>query len=161
MKKTDASFSLLRIALGFIFFWAFIDKVWGLGFATTPDKSWAQGVSPTTGFLKFGAEGIFAPFFHSLAGNPFIDWLFMLGLLGIGLSLLLGIGLKIAGYSGALLMSLLYLSLFPSKNNPLVDEHIIYLLLFLIFAKGEVGHRLSLYEWWKQTALVKKYPVLQ
>ncbi len=161
MKKIDKLFSLLRLALGFVFFWAFIDKVWGLGFATTPDKSWLQGVSPTTGFLKFGAEGIFAPFFHGLAGNPLIDWLFMLGLLGIGVSLLLGIGLRIAGYSGVLLISFLYLSLFPSENNPLVDEHIIYLLLFLIFARGEVGHRFSLYRWWGQSDLVKKYPILQ
>jgi len=159
--KIDTLWSLLRIALGFIFFWAFIDKIFGLGFTTSPDKSWLQGVSPTTGFLKFGAEGIFAPFFHSLAGNPLIDWLFMLGLLGIGLSLLLGIGLRIAGYSGAFLMTLLYLSLFPPKNNPLVDEHIIYLLLFLIFAKGDVGHRFSLHNWWSQSVLVKKYPALQ
>lgn len=159
--KAETLWSLLRIAVGFIFFWAFIDKVFGLGFATIPEKSWLHGVSPTTGFLKFGAEGIFAPFFQSLAGNPFIDWLFMLGLLGIGVSLLLGIGLKIAGYSGALLMFLMYLSLFPSKNNPVVDEHIIYLLLFLIFAAGEIGHRFSLHKWWSKSGLVKKYPVLQ
>lgn len=159
--KTEVLWSLLRILLGFIFFWAFIDKVFGLGFATTPDKSWLQGVSPTAGFLKFGTEGIFAPFFHSLAGNPLVDWLFMLGLLSISVSLLLGIGLRIAGYSGTTLMSLMYLSLFPSKHNPIVDEHIIYLLLFLILAKGEVGHRFSLYAWWKQTTLVRNYPILE
>ena len=159
--KTETLWSLLRISLAFVLLWAFIDKVLGLGFATTPDKSWLQGVSPTTGFLKFGVEGIFAPFFQSLAGNPLIDWLFMLGLLGIGLALLLGIGLKIAGYSGALLMFFMYLSLFPPKNNPIIDEHIIYLLLFLIFAKRGVGHHFSLHTWWKNTEFVRKYQILQ
>lgn len=161
MKKIDTLFSLLRITLGFIFFWAFIDKVFGLGFATTPDKAWLQGISPTTGFLKFAVKGTFAPLFHNLAGNPLVDWLFMLGLLGIGLSLILGIGLRIAGYCGALLVFLMYLSLFPSENNPLIDEHIIYLFIFLILATEEIGYRFSLYDWWKHTVLVKKYPVLQ
>lgn len=147
--------------MGFIFFWAFIDKLFGLGFATTADKSWLQGVSPTIGFLKFGVHGTFAAFFNSLAGNVLVDWLFMLGLFGIGLSLLLGIGTRIAGYSGALMMTLMYLSLLPPENNPILDEHIIYLFLFLIFATGEVGHRFGLFQWWKQTRLVKKYPVLQ
>lgn len=161
MKKIETLFSLLRIVLGFVFFWAFIDKVFGLGFATTPDKSWLQGGSPTSGFLTFAVDGPFAPVFHLLAGNSFIDWLFMLGLLGIGVSLLLGIGLRIAGYAGALLVSLMYLSLFPSENNPLVDEHIIYLLIFLMLSTGEIGRRFSLYTWWKGTALVKKFPVLR
>jgi len=161
MKKIDILFSLLRIALGFIFFWAFIDKFFGLGFATTSDKSWLQGVSPTAGFLTFGVKGAVAPFFQILAGNPFIDWLFMLGLLGIGLSLVLGIGLRIAGYSGALLVLLIYLSLFPPVNNPLVDEHVIYLLLLLIFATGKVGHRFGLTKWWRRTELVKKSPMLE
>lgn len=160
-QKLDTIWSLLRVALGFIFFWAFIDKVFGLGFATTQDKSWLDGVSPTTGFLKFAVHGPLASFFNGLAGNPLIDWLFMLGLLGIGLSLLFGIGLRIAGYSGAFLVFLMYLSLFPSENNPILDEHIIYLFIFLAFATGEIGHRFSLYHWWKQTELVKKYPVLK
>lgn len=44
---------LLRLGMGWIFFWAFIDKVFGLGFATATGKGWIDGVSPTFGFLKF------------------------------------------------------------------------------------------------------------
>lgn len=160
MRK-DISLSLLRIALGFIFFWAFLDKVFGLGFATAPAKSWLQGASPTEGFLSFGVKGVFAPFFHGLAGNPFVDWLFMFGLLGVGLALILGVGLKVAGYSGLLLMFLIYLSRFPPKNNPLIDEHIIYIfVLLLISESGKMGRLFSLAKWWEKTALVKRYPVL-
>ena len=67
--------------MGLIFLWAFIDKVFGLGFATTADKSWIAGGSPTTGFLQFGVHGPFAGFYHSLSGIPIVDVLFMLGLL--------------------------------------------------------------------------------
>lgn len=161
MKRVDLLFSLVRVVLGIIFFWAFIDKLYGLGYATATEKSWLAGESPTAGFLKFGTHGPFATFFQGLAGNPFVDWLFMMGLLFVGLSLLLGIGMKIAGYSGALMMGLIYLSLFPPENNPLIDEHIIYILLFIIFSKGEVGHRFSLNSWWKKMGLVKKYAMLQ
>lgn len=161
MRKINILFSLVRVTLGFIFFWAFIDKLLGLGFATTSEKSWLQGVSPTAGFLQFGTHGVFAPFFHMIAGNLIVDWLFMGGLLGIGIALLLGIGMKIAGYSGAILVTLMYLSLVPSENNPLVDEHIVYFFIFLIFTTGEIGTRFSLSNSWKNTPLVKKYPMLQ
>ena len=45
----------IRIAMGFIFLWAFLDKVFGLGFATTSDKSWlaAQPISCASAVATF------------------------------------------------------------------------------------------------------------
>ena len=51
-KKEEVIWSLLRISLGLIFLWVFFDKLFGLGFATLPDKSWLLGNSHTFGFLK-------------------------------------------------------------------------------------------------------------
>ena len=51
MNKQKIVNIMLRFAMGFIFLWAFFDKVFGLGFATTADKAWIRGGSPTTGFL--------------------------------------------------------------------------------------------------------------
>lgn len=151
---------LLRFSIGFIFLWAFFDKLFGLGFATSPDKSWLHSVSPTVGFLKFGSTGIFSNIFHGLAGNSLIDWLFMLGLLFVGAALLLGICVRIAGYAGSLMMFLIYLSLFPPKNNPLIDEHIIYILVLIGLTKTDASSTLGLGKWWQKTKLVKKYPFL-
>jgi len=39
----------MRILLGIIFLWAFVDKLFGLGFATSSAKSWLGGASPTSG----------------------------------------------------------------------------------------------------------------
>lgn len=130
MKK-NIFFDLARIGLGLIFLWAFFDKVFGLGFATKADQSWLDGVSPTAGFLGHAARGPLTGFYHALAGQPIVDWLFMIGLLALGIALVSGKFLKIAGYAGALLMLLMWSVALPPTNNPLLDEHIIYGLLLL------------------------------
>jgi len=153
--------ALARITLGWIFFWAFLDKVFGLGFTTESGKTWLDGVSPTYGFLKFASKGIFAPIHQAIAGNPVVDWLFMLGLLGIGIALILGIGMKIASYSGAFLSLLLWSAVVPPEHNPIVDEHIVYLFVFLALSAMHAGDYLGLGVRWSQTALVRKYPWLR
>src|SRR3989344_8142829 len=114
-KEVNYTLGILRIALGLIFLWAFVDKLLGLGFATVREKAWIFGNSPTAGFLS-NADGFFSPVFNSLAGSALVDWLFMLGLFLIGLALVLGIGIKLAGYSGVLLMTLMWLASLPLSN---------------------------------------------
>lgn len=160
-SKEQIIWALLRFALGFTLFWAFLDKTFGLGRSTAPDKSWLAGGSPTEGFLANSVQGPFADFYRSLAGSPIVDWLFMLGLLFIGLSLILGVGMKIAGYAGALLMFLMWSSLLFPKANPILDQHIIYLLVFLGFTSVKAGHWIGFGKYWSNTELVKKYPFLE
>ena len=83
-----------RLALGWVFLWAFLDKTFGLGYATEGKDAWLDGGSPTFGFLKFGAAGPFKDTYNSIAGDAWADWLFMLGLLGIGLGLLFGVMMR-------------------------------------------------------------------
>jgi thiosulfate dehydrogenase [quinone] large subunit len=158
-KIRENTFGLLRIVMGLIFLWAFLDKLFGLGFATTVDKAWINGASPTSGFLMFAARGPFAPIFKSLAGIAVIDWLFMIGLLLIGLALILGISRKIAGYSGAVMMFLMWAALLPPEHHPFLDEHIVYLLVLIILAN--VKTKLSLSKWWLSTEIVKRFPFLE
>lgn len=120
----------LRIVMSFIFLWAFFDKLLGLGFATTQDKAWINGGSPTTGFLSFGTEGPLASIFQSLSGIQIVDWLFMLGLLFVGLTLLCKRFLRWGAIAGSIMMFLMYLATFPPENNPLIDEHIVFILVF-------------------------------
>jgi thiosulfate dehydrogenase (quinone) large subunit len=143
MNTEKITFTVLRIAMSFIFLWAFIDKVFGLGFATTPDKAWINGGSPTYGFLTFGTKGPFAALFHSLAGLPAVDWVFMIGLLLIGLSLLLNRFINWGSLGGCIMLLLMYIAAFPSENNPLIDEHIIYALVLALIAFHYNRTRLS------------------
>ena len=163
MKKRgiDWLLGITRIAMGFIFLWAFLDKTFGLGFATLKENAWLAGGSPTSGFLTFAVKGPLTFFYNSLAGNIFVDWLFMLGLLLIGLSLILGIFNKLATYSGSLLLLLMYSSLIPPENNPLLDDHIIYILLLFILNYYNAREKLGLGKIWAKTSLVKKVKILE
>ena len=146
---------ILRIALGLIFLWAFFDKLLGLGFATTADKSWLAGNSPTSGFLSKAVYGPFANIFHSLAGNPVVDWLFMLGLLLIGLSLTFGFLVKIASMSGSLMLLFMWLAMLPPKNNPILDDHIIYIIVLIGFIFSDAGNHLGLGKKWSSLRIVR------
>ncbi len=160
--KLETIWGLLRLGMGWMLFWTFLDKLLGLGFATTPEKAWIAGNSPTFGFLTFGSKGPFAEFYQGLAGNPVVDYLFMSGLLLIGLSLLLGVGVRIAGYCGALMMILIYSAGFlPPEHNPFVDNHIIYAILLVGLTLTKSGHYLGFGKRWSDTMLVKKYPFLE
>ncbi|HEX9595051.1 MAG TPA: hypothetical protein VF996_02900 [Candidatus Saccharimonadales bacterium] len=171
-NKAAKVWGLARIFLGLTFLWAFFDKLIGFGFATCRDaqtdevvincaKSWLNGGSPTAGFLNFGTHGPLADFYQGLAGNPVTDWLFMLGLLGIGTALLLGIGMRIAVVSGVLLLLMMWTAAFPPANNPLIDDHIIYALVLIGLLKVNNEQALGLRSWWRGTNLVKHYPVLE
>ena len=160
-KKVPYLIVLLRLSLGWIFLWPFLDKLFGLGFATSSGNAWLKGASPTTGFLKFGTQGPFAEIFQSLAGNIFIDWLFMLGLLGIGVAFMLGIGMRIAAYSGALMLVLMYMALLWPEHNLFLDDHLIYALALLALYKLNAGNYLGLGKWWGNLAIVKKFPILR
>ncbi|MBI2034292.1 MAG: hypothetical protein HYT11_00995 [Candidatus Levybacteria bacterium] len=156
LAKKDMIVALLRISMGFIFLWAFFDKLLGLGFATAPDKAWLLGNSPTFGFLKLGTHGIFKVFFASLAGNALVDYLFMLGLLCVGIALMLGVAQKIATMSGTLMLFLMWLAS-PPVNNPFLDEHIIYIFVLQLLLHLHSGEVWGLAKWWKKTKLVSKY----
>ena len=147
----------LRIALGWIFLWAGMDKIWGLGYNTAANKGWLDGVSPTTGFLANAPN----PWFHSLAGNPFFDWLFIIGLMALGIALFLGIGLKLAAIGGSTMMLLMWLAVWPIRHNPFIDEHSIYALIFLLLPLLSAGRTWGFGRLWSETTLVKKNPWLQ
>lgn len=152
---------LLRIGLGAIFFWAFADKLLGLGYATRPENAWLTGGSPTEGFLTFGTRGPFAGFFQSIAGHPLTDALFMAGLAGVGLALLLGVGVRVAGYSGAAMVVLMWLAALPPANHPILDEHVIYAVALVVMTFVEAGRTFGLGDWWSHQEIVKRFPWLQ
>ena len=83
-------------------------------------------------------KGPFASLYQAIAGTLVVDWLFMLGLLALGISLILGLKVKLASYGGVALMILMYLALIPPANNPIIDEHIIYALVLLVLSRINV-----------------------
>ena len=154
------SFAGVRLLLAVEFLWAFGDKLFGWGLGTPADRAWINGGSPTEGYLS-GVEGPFAGFFGAMAGNPVIDWLFMLGLLGIGLALAFGIGMRLAAGTGALLMLMMWLASLPLENNPFVDYHLIDAVLLIGLAAFLAGDTIGLGKQWARLPLVERFPVLR
>lgn len=147
--------AILRLMFGFYFLWAFLDKTFGLGFATPAERAWLNGGSPTRGFLS-GVEGPFAGFYNPLAGNGFIDVLFMVGLLGIGLALLLGIGMKVAAVTGALLYVMMWTAALPMTTNPILDDHLTGAMTLIVLALTAAGTTWGLGNWWARQPFVQK-----
>jgi thiosulfate dehydrogenase (quinone) large subunit len=149
-----------RIGMSFIFLWAFVDKLFGFGYATPAGKGWLDGGSPTKGFLS-GSEGPFAGFYKDLAGTTFANTAFMVALLGIGVALLLGIGMRIAAGAGALLMTMMYTVVLPPETNPVIDDHLILAVLLIGLAAVGAGSTIGLGRWWAGLPLVKRLPWLK
>jgi thiosulfate dehydrogenase [quinone] large subunit len=159
--------AVFRVVLGFEFLWAFLDKTFGLGYATPAERAWINGGSPTKGFLSNVAVGPFESTFHTIAGAAWADWLFMAGLLGIGVALILGIGLRIAAVSGTLMMALMWAAEWPlakltsagepsMSTNPIVDYHIIYALALIALAVTFAGHVWGLGRRWAKLGFVQR-----
>lgn len=157
--------AVLRLATGFIFLWAFLDKTFGLGFATPVDRAWINGGAPSQGYLTSNSVvGPLKSFFAGIA-SPATDIFFMLGMLGIGIAVMLGIGLRVSAVAGTVIMVLMYLAQWPftantGSNNPAVDYHIIYALALIVIAALSAGDTWGLGRAWKQLPLVQKMPWL-
>ena len=146
--KARYIFAVTRVALAWVFLWAFLDKTFGLGFATAGEDAWINGGSPTYGFLNFATEGkVFHDFFAGLSG-PAADWGFMVGLLGIGVALLLGIGMRIAAGAGSVLLGLMWAAELRLENNPFMDDHIIYTVVLIALAVFGAGRTWGLGRTW-------------
>lgn len=147
-----AILAVTRVLLGFVFIWAGVDKVFGLGVSTPPEKAWIAGDLPTSGYLK-SVDGYFADTFHFLAGQTWVNWLFVPGLLLVGLALALGVALRLAALGTAMLMIPLWLSSLPLENNPIVDQHIIYTAVAILLAVVHAGRAFGLGQWWESLHL--------
>jgi thiosulfate dehydrogenase [quinone] large subunit len=164
-RHARRALALLRLGTGFIFLWAFLDKTFGLGFATPAERSWLNGGAPSQGFLGSDAvSGPLKPFFAGIA-SPATDVLFMLAMLAIGAAVMLGIGLRVSAVAGSLVMVLMYLAEWPftanaASTNPFVDYHIIYAFALVAVAATSAGDTWGFGRAWKRLPLVRKNPWL-
>lgn len=145
----------IRLALGWVFLWAFLDKLFGLGHDTPSAKSWLNGGNPTKGFLG-GSTGPFSSFYHSIAGSPITNILFMGALLAIGVALILGVAMRLAGVGGAILTVMMWTAVLPPDNNPFMDDHLIYAGVLLLLALVAAGDTIGLGRAWAALPIVQR-----
>jgi thiosulfate dehydrogenase [quinone] large subunit len=168
--------AVLRVAFGLTFLWAFVDKLIGLGFATGAitnaagaktgidffsKDAWLHGGNPTMGFLKFGASGPFKGFYNSIAGEAWVNWAFMLGLLFIGVTLTFGIAIRLGAAAGFVMYLMMWsVALWPA-NNPVIDDHILGAISMAVLGLTLAGDTWGFGRVWSQQHLVQERPVLR
>jgi thiosulfate dehydrogenase [quinone] large subunit len=159
--------AVLRVATGFIFLWAFLDKTFGLHYSTTSAKAWIHGGSPTKGFLSSVEVGPFQSAFHSIAGSWWANWLFMLGMLGLGVAVILGVALRLAAGAGTIILAMMWFAEFPfaqhtskgapsGSSNPLVDYHLLYAVVLIVLALTYAGSTWGLGKMWARIPFVHR-----
>lgn len=125
------SLTLLRVSLGWLFFYAGITKIL--------DPEWTSagyigGAKMLTGFYGLLAQPSIL---------PIVDFLNEWGLTLIGISLILGLFTRVGALAGAALMILYYLPIlqfpYPNEHAYIVDEHIIYVFAFLVLYAFDAG----------------------
>ncbi len=130
IKSTKITLLILRLSMGWLMLYAGITKV--------IDPEWSAA-----GYL--GAAKTFPGFFNWLASDqllPFINFINEWGLTLLGVSLILGVFVRLSSVLGAILMLLYFLPVldFPYAGYGfLVDEHIIYALVLILFAVTQAG----------------------
>ncbi|MFJ9535956.1 hypothetical protein ACIRPX_01660 [Streptomyces sp. NPDC101225] len=164
----DHALASLRLLTGFVFLWAFLDKTFGLGYATASGKGWIDGGSPTKGFLSSVAAGPMQSTFHAWAGATWADWLFMLGMLGIGLAVVSGVALRPAAVAGTMMMALMWIAEWPParhlsdgsasmSTNPFVDYHVVYAAALTAVAVTGAGATWGLGRQWARLPVVRDH----
>ncbi len=171
VRVAAAALVALRLSIGFVFLWAFFDKLFGLGYATPGERAWINGGSPTTGFLSNVQSGPLKGFFDALAGVTAMDWLFMAGLLGIGAALVLGVALRPAAAAGSLLLVFMWFAIWPpatmaggeptGSNNPFMDDHLVYAIALVLIASLSLSYATFLGRRWSALPLVQKHSWLR
>jgi thiosulfate dehydrogenase [quinone] large subunit len=185
-KGLQRVFALLRLAMGWTFLWAFLDKALALGFSTGRvvndagatvkidffgNAAWIHGASPTAGVLGFAMKGPFAHFYqtitgyHMTAAGPasaaWVDWVYMLSMLLIGGALILGVGVRLATLGGIAWMAIFYTAtaIWPD-HNVFVDEHVVDAIVLAALFLANAGRYYGFGKVWQRTELVKRHPIL-
>src|SRR3989344_6362821 len=152
LSSLESRFLLIpRLALGWLMFYAGITKI--------VNPAWTAG-----GDLANAKT--FPGFYAWLAAPGNIGWINFLnewGLTLIGISLILGLGVRLSSILGIALMLLYY---FPVLEFPevahgfIVDEHIVYAAVLAFFAAVRAGRYYGLDNWCANLPICRRYPRL-
>ncbi len=151
-KGQKISLFLLRVTIGWMMFYAGISHVLNPKFSAA---GYLAGAKVLTGFYHWLASpGIL----------PVVNFVNEWGLTLLGVSLILGIGVRLSTKLGALLMALYWLPLgilHPDAHSLIVDDHIIYAAALLLLSSLSAGRVWGLDNWCSNLPICSKFPKLR
>jgi thiosulfate dehydrogenase [quinone] large subunit len=84
----------------------------------------------------------------------------MFALAGLGIALI-GIGMRIAAITGAIVCVMMWSAVLPPENNVFVDYQLVFALLIIGLALVGAGDTLGFGRPRGRTALVRRFPILK
>ena len=90
-----------------------------------------------------------------------LDIVIVLAMFALGVGLILGIGKRLCCVGGMLMFFIFYLAVSPLSDNPIIDYHVIYIVVLFGVLFTNSCSVIGLGEWWKDTTLVKRFPILE
>jgi thiosulfate dehydrogenase [quinone] large subunit len=78
----------------------------------------------------------------------------------IGLALIFGLGTRFALFWAAAMMFMFYIAEFPPANNPFMDEHLVYIVVFVLLGTLGAGRILGLDALVERLPWVRRIPAL-
>jgi thiosulfate dehydrogenase (quinone) large subunit len=151
-KSQKTALFLLRVVLGWMFLWSGINQVLDQKFSAA-------------GYV--GGAKAFKGFYHWLASPgvlPVVNFINEWGMTLLGVSLVLGISVRLSARLGALMMVLYWLPLgplHPNSHSLIVDEHIIYAAALLYLAAVRAGRVWGLETWCSNLPICRRFPRLR
>lgn len=148
-KYQKITLTLLRLATGWLMFYAGVTKLLNPAWSAA---GYLQNAKTFTGFYQWLTQPNILPIINFVN-----EW----GLTLLGVSLILGVFVRLSSTLGAVLMVLYY---FPVLEFPrvahgfLVDEHIIYALVLLVLAALRAGRVYGLENWCAKLPICSKFP---
>ncbi|MCJ7491187.1 MAG: DoxX family protein, partial [Dehalococcoidia bacterium] len=88
--------------------------------------------------------------------NPLVIW----GQVLIGVTLVLGLFTRAGLFWAAAMMMMFYLAVFPPANNPFMDEHLVYIVIFGLLGALGAGRILGVDAWIERIPWVKRNRVV-
>ncbi len=144
---------LSRVVMGWMYFYAGITKVINPNFSAA---GYLQGAKTFAGFYQWLlSPGIL----------PIVNFVNEWGLTLLGVSLILGVGVRLSSVFGAVLMLLYYFPTldfpYPNAHSYIVDEHIIYAAMLLFFAAVRAGRAWGLENWCSGLPFCSRFPKIR
>lgn len=152
-KFQKASLFLLRVFMGWMMFYAGITKVLNPQWSAA---GYIGNAKTFTGFFQWFLRPDILPITNFLN-----EW----GLTILGVSLILGVFVRLTSIGGLALMLLYYFPIldfpYPNPHSFVVDEHIIYAAVLLFFIATHASRAWGLEKWCSSLPICSKFPRLR
>ncbi len=155
------SAAAVRLSMGWVFLWAFLDKLFGLGHETAEQGRLDQRRQPHQGLPRLRRHGPVQGLLQRHRRRR-------LGRLAVHdrparhrHRAVLGIAMRVAAAAGVLLLVLMWTAVLPPANNPFMDDHLIYAMVLVLITALGAGHTWGLGRTWESLALVRRTPWLR